>query len=268
MRATGRTEEAIAAYSEALAREYSLAEIPAELDPVVTLSYNSATLPEFQGTDVMVQVFVGVFRHCLENGRQVILTVCKPVLFPHFRKMGFRQFADAQVSGATVDVVRAGPHDVRRALAVPGHVEGVLLHRLRRALADELETTTTTAPQPQETTPATTVAPAPRVETTSTVPPAPRWHDRDDIDAHDPHRIVSVLVVVRTSPPEEIDGLLGPPRRPGIAEQATRVGIGAATTAAFLAYVAVRGREATARGLTGALGEQADSGWVRAATAP
>jgi hypothetical protein len=46
-----------------------------------------------------------------------------------------------------------------------------------------------------------------------------------------------------------------------------RVGIGATTTALFLAYVWVRGRDATSRGLTGALGEQADAGWARPAAA-
>jgi hypothetical protein len=42
-----------------------------------------------------------------------------------------------------------------------------------------------------------------------------------------------------------------------------RVAIGAAATATFLAYAWLRGRAATARGLTGALGEQADAGWAR-----
>lgn len=46
---------------------------------------------------------------------------------------------------------------------------------------------------------------------------------------------------------------------------AVRVGIGVAAEVAFLGYVVVYGRRATAAGLTGALGEQADRGW---ATAP
>jgi uncharacterized membrane protein SpoIIM required for sporulation len=49
-----------------------------------------------------------------------------------------------------------------------------------------------------------------------------------------------------------------------------RVGIGAVALAAFLAYVAVRGRAAAARGLTGALGEDEGAGWadpVRSAAA-
>lgn len=41
-----------------------------------------------------------------------------------------------------------------------------------------------------------------------------------------------------------------------------RVGIGVVVEAAFLAYVYVLGRAAAARGLTGALGEQDDSGWL------
>ena len=45
-----------------------------------------------------------------------------------------------------------------------------------------------------------------------------------------------------------------------------RVGIGAAAAALFLAYVWVRGRNAAAQGLTGALGEQAEAGWARPAT--
>jgi uncharacterized membrane protein SpoIIM required for sporulation len=44
-----------------------------------------------------------------------------------------------------------------------------------------------------------------------------------------------------------------------------RVGIGATSTGIFLLYVWVRGRDATARGLTGALGEQSDAGWTRVA---
>jgi uncharacterized membrane protein SpoIIM required for sporulation len=42
-----------------------------------------------------------------------------------------------------------------------------------------------------------------------------------------------------------------------------RVGIGSAVQIAFMLYVAVRGRAAAARGLTGAMGEQADAGWAR-----
>jgi uncharacterized membrane protein SpoIIM required for sporulation len=44
-----------------------------------------------------------------------------------------------------------------------------------------------------------------------------------------------------------------------------RVGIGVLAEAAFLLLVVVRGREAARRGLTGALGETADRGWVRTA---
>lgn len=40
-----------------------------------------------------------------------------------------------------------------------------------------------------------------------------------------------------------------------------RVGVGAAAEATFLTYVVVCGRRAAARGLTGAIGEQADTGW-------
>ena len=43
---------------------------------------------------------------------------------------------------------------------------------------------------------------------------------------------------------------------------AVRVGIGVVAEVAFLAYVVVLGRRATATGLTGALGEQADRGWA------
>ncbi len=43
---------------------------------------------------------------------------------------------------------------------------------------------------------------------------------------------------------------------------AVRVGIGVVAEVAFLAYVVVLGRRATAAGLTGALGEQADRGWA------
>jgi uncharacterized membrane protein SpoIIM required for sporulation len=42
-----------------------------------------------------------------------------------------------------------------------------------------------------------------------------------------------------------------------------RVAIGAAVWALFLGYVAVCGRAAAARGLTGAMGEQSDRGWAR-----
>jgi uncharacterized membrane protein SpoIIM required for sporulation len=44
-----------------------------------------------------------------------------------------------------------------------------------------------------------------------------------------------------------------------------RVGIGMLAEAAFLALVWVRGRAAARRGLVGALGEQSDAGWARAA---
>jgi uncharacterized membrane protein SpoIIM required for sporulation len=43
---------------------------------------------------------------------------------------------------------------------------------------------------------------------------------------------------------------------------ALRVGIGALAEAAFLTYVVVLGRRAAARGLTGALGEEDDGGWL------
>src|SRR6266508_1237769 len=43
---------------------------------------------------------------------------------------------------------------------------------------------------------------------------------------------------------------------------ALRIGIGALAEAAFLTYVVVLGRRAAAQGLTGALGEQDDSGWL------
>lgn len=43
-----------------------------------------------------------------------------------------------------------------------------------------------------------------------------------------------------------------------------RVGIGAAALAAFLVYAVVRGRAASARGLTGALGEDRGAGWAPA----
>lgn len=46
-----------------------------------------------------------------------------------------------------------------------------------------------------------------------------------------------------------------------------RVGIGATVEAAFLSYVVAFGRRAARRGLTGAIGEQADSGWARPVTA-
>ncbi len=46
-----------------------------------------------------------------------------------------------------------------------------------------------------------------------------------------------------------------------------RVSIGVATLIVFLAYVYVCGRQATSKGLTGAIGEQADAGWARIATA-
>ncbi len=41
-----------------------------------------------------------------------------------------------------------------------------------------------------------------------------------------------------------------------------RLGIGVLTEAAFLGYVVVRGRAAARRGLTGAVGEQAEAGWA------
>jgi uncharacterized membrane protein SpoIIM required for sporulation len=41
-----------------------------------------------------------------------------------------------------------------------------------------------------------------------------------------------------------------------------RVGIGGTVQAAFMLYVIVRGRDAAARGLTGAIGEQSDVGWA------
>ncbi len=43
---------------------------------------------------------------------------------------------------------------------------------------------------------------------------------------------------------------------------AARVGVGVVVETAFLTYVVVRGRAAAARGLTGAVGEQRDSGWA------
>ena len=43
-----------------------------------------------------------------------------------------------------------------------------------------------------------------------------------------------------------------------------RVGIGVAAQVVFMAYVTVLGRRATARGLTGAIGETADRGWAPA----
>jgi uncharacterized membrane protein SpoIIM required for sporulation len=43
---------------------------------------------------------------------------------------------------------------------------------------------------------------------------------------------------------------------------AVRIGIGVSAEALFVAYAVVRGRDAAARGLTGALGEQADAGWA------
>ncbi|HWB73157.1 MAG TPA: stage II sporulation protein M [Egibacteraceae bacterium] len=46
-----------------------------------------------------------------------------------------------------------------------------------------------------------------------------------------------------------------------------RVGIGLLAEATFLVYVVARGRAAAARGLTGALGEDAESGWATAAPA-
>jgi uncharacterized membrane protein SpoIIM required for sporulation len=46
-----------------------------------------------------------------------------------------------------------------------------------------------------------------------------------------------------------------------------RVGIGVVVEAVFLLYVFVYGRRAAAAGWTGAIGEQADAGWARSATA-
>lgn len=43
---------------------------------------------------------------------------------------------------------------------------------------------------------------------------------------------------------------------------AVRLGIGAVTWSAFVAYAVVRGRDAAARGLTGALGEQEETTWL------
>ena len=49
---------------------------------------------------------------------------------------------------------------------------------------------------------------------------------------------------------------------------ALRVGIGALAEAAFLAYAITLGRRAAARGLTGALGEQDEGGWLAPDRAP
>jgi uncharacterized membrane protein SpoIIM required for sporulation len=49
---------------------------------------------------------------------------------------------------------------------------------------------------------------------------------------------------------------------------ALRIGIGAIAETAFLTYALVLGRRAAARGLTGALGEQDESGWLAPAREP